>query len=306
MQGSLAHLYEEWRSQLITAMAYLEADIDFSEEEIPDDVAARVRPIIEKLKTEISGHLADGHRGEILRHGLDVVILGAPNSGKSTLLNFLSKRDVAIVSDIAGTTRDLLEVHLNLAGIPVNIVDTAGLRDSSDRIEAEGMRRAIERARQADLKLVIIDGTEKRGDDNKSIHHIDNNTMVLINKRDLRSPGNSEGFDSYQVFLKNCLGVWHVSVKMETGLDTFLKALETEVIKRIGNSDSPVITRTRHLLYLQSAVDHVCRFLDSDHFELELLSEDLRMAARDIGRITGLVDVEDILEKIFKEFCIGK
>jgi len=181
MEGELANLYEGWRKELITAMAYLEADIDFSDEEIPDDVGERVRPVIEKLYAEIEKHLADGHRGERLRHGLQVIILGAPNAGKSSLMNYLSKRDVAIVSDIAGTTRDLLEVHLDISGFPVSVIDTAGIRYSDNEIESEGIRRAEVKAADADLKIVVIDGTQDHYLGDQMLKHIDENTMILIN-----------------------------------------------------------------------------------------------------------------------------
>ena len=300
MGGELAELYEGWRQEIITGMAYLEADIDFSDEEIPDDVTARVRPIIEKMKKEITLHLADGHRGERLRHGLQVVILGAPNAGKSSLLNYLSKRDVAIVSDIAGTTRDLLEVHLDISGLPVNIVDTAGLRESRDEIESEGIRRAESRAKDADLKIVIVDSAHIQSVDKHMQKHIDGDTMVLFNKSDLVG-ADIKTFDGFDV-----LGIWAISVKTGDGLEEFMKALEVEVEKRMQLTETPSLTRTRHRVHLQSALDHMDRYLVADHFELELLSEDLRMAARDLGKITGFVDVEEILEKIFKEFCIGK
>ncbi|MBT5185406.1 MAG: tRNA uridine-5-carboxymethylaminomethyl(34) synthesis GTPase MnmE [Kordiimonadaceae bacterium] len=299
MDGHLAELYEGWRHEIITAMAYLEADIDFSDEEIPDDVTSRIKPIIEKLYSEISKHLSDGHRGERLRHGLQVVILGAPNAGKSTLLNYLSKREVAIVSDIAGTTRDVLEVHLDISGFPVSIIDTAGIRSSDDVIEKEGIRRAEKRALDADLKLVLIDQSQPSSFDDHLRKHVDQNTMVLFNKSDLKK-------EEFKESSLESIGVWPISAKTEEGLDDFIKAFEAEVEKRMELTDTPSLTRTRHRSNLQSALDHMERYLHSEHFQLELLSEDLRMAARDLGKITGYVDVEDILEKIFSEFCIGK
>ncbi len=300
MGGDLAALYEGWRAEIIGAMAYLEADIDFSDEEIPEDVTDRIHPIISKLRREINEHLADNHRGERLRHGLQVVILGAPNAGKSTLLNYLSKRDVAIVSDVAGTTRDLLEVHLNLSGFPVNIVDTAGIRSSGDAIEREGIKRAEAKAREADLKIVIIDNSENTDILAELDHHIDENTMILFNKCDLPTAIDDA------IRPSNSIGSWPISAKTGKGLGDFMKAFEAEVEKRMDLTETPSITRTRHRAGLSSALDHLERFLQADHFELEILSEDLRMAAREIGKITGHVDVEDVLEKIFNEFCIGK
>lgn len=300
MDGNLAELYEGWRHEMISAMAYLEADIDFADEEIPDDVTERIRPIVEKLHEKITNHLADGHRGERLRHGLQVVILGAPNAGKSTLLNYLSKREVAIVSDIAGTTRDTLEVHLDISGYPVSIIDTAGIRTTEDTIEVEGIKRAVKRAEDADLKIIIIDGSENQAIDPQMLSHMDDDTMVIINKLDLGQM--NIGAD----LPENIIGKWHLSVKEGDGLDNFMTAFEMAVDQRMGLSDTPSLTRTRHRQNLQNALEHMDRFLNAGHFELELLSEDLRMAARDIGKITGYVDVEDILEKIFTEFCVGK
>ena len=300
MEGQLAKLYDGWRSEIITSMAYLEVDIDFSDEEIPDDVATKINPIIKKLHLEIDNHLSDGHRGERVRHGLQVVILGAPNAGKSTLLNYLSQRDVAIVSDIAGTTRDLLEVHLDISGLPVTIVDTAGLRSGEDKIEAEGIRRAINRAENADLKLVIIDGSVEEKMTAEISNQIDENTMVLFNKNDVlkKSTSKIEGSDS--------IGVWYISAKTGEGLHKFIEDFSIEVEKRMELTEAPSLTRTRHRANLVSCLGHLTRYLNANHMELELLSEDLRMAARELGKITGQVDVEDILEKIFKEFCIGK
>ena len=300
MDGNLKALYEGWRHEIISAMGYLEADIDFSDEEIPDDVTEKITPIVKKLYDDITIHLEDGHRGERLRHGLQVVILGSPNAGKSTLLNYLSKRDVAIVSDIAGTTRDALEVHLDISGFPVSIIDTAGIRKSNNTIESEGIKRAIKRAEQADLKIIIIDGSINETTDQQMIDHMDQNTMVLISKKDLGIVIDLEKQP------KNIIGSWPVSVKNGDGLNEFISAFENEVGKRMELTVAPSLTRTRHRQLLQNALGHMSRYLEAGHFELELLSEDLRMAARDIGKITGYVDVEDILEKIFTEFCIGK
>jgi len=300
MEGELGNVYKAWRLQLITAMAYLEVSIDFSEEEVPDDVTHRVIPIIEKLQRDITKHLADGHRGERLRHGLQVVILGAPNAGKSTLLNYLSQRDVAIVSDIAGTTRDILEVHLDLSGFPVSIIDTAGLRATEDEIEIEGIRRAEQRARDADLKIVIIDVLGGSIPDKLSVDHLGNNTLVLLNKCDLLDNVNHSLVDDTSI------GCWDVSLKEGLGMDAFMDALKGQVENRMEFTQTPSLTRTRHRANLRGAKDNLDRFLSAEHTEIELLSEDLRMAARDIGKITGDVDVEDILEKIFTEFCIGK
>jgi tRNA modification GTPase len=306
MDGYLSKLYDGWRAKLLTAMAHLEADIDFADEEIPDDVTENVKPLVIDVSREITAHLEDGHRGERLREGLQVVILGEPNIGKSTLLNYLSRRDVAIVSDIAGTTRDLLEVHLDLAGFPVTIVDTAGLREANDVIEAEGIRRAEARAEKADLKLLLLDAAQWSKESQGGINPrtkklIDENTMILLNKSDLQS-----GDISRETKNIKALGVWPISAKYEDGIDEFIQALEEQVERRMDISDMPCLTRNRHRLNLAEAMDHIERFIDNDSGEIVLLAEDLRMAARSLGKITGQVDVEEILGKIFSEFCIGK
>ncbi|NOZ65161.1 MAG: tRNA uridine-5-carboxymethylaminomethyl(34) synthesis GTPase MnmE, partial [Alphaproteobacteria bacterium] len=221
MDGRLGDLYEEWRKEIITAQAYLELDIDFSDEEIPQDVTLKVRPIIEGLLDKITRHLGEGIKGERIRDGLQVVIMGAPNIGKSTLLNFLSKRDVAIVSHIAGTTRDLLEVHLDIAGFPVTVVDTAGIRESQDVIEAEGIRRAEHRAKDADIKILMVDARDGPEIPERLKKHMGQNAIILLNKSDLLPKAD-------QIIIQDeydCLGPFPVSVSQETGMAAFLACL---------------------------------------------------------------------------------
>ncbi|MBL4612761.1 MAG: tRNA uridine-5-carboxymethylaminomethyl(34) synthesis GTPase MnmE [Emcibacter sp.] len=302
MDGRLGDLYEGWRKEIITAQAYLEVDIDFADEEIPDDIFDQVLPIIECLREKIIQHMGDGFKGERIRDGLQVVILGEPNIGKSTLLNFLSKRDVAIVSHIAGTTRDLLEVHLDIGGFPVTIVDTAGIRESQDVIEAEGIRRAEARAKAADIKIVMIDAADWPHIPERLKGQIDKNSLILINKIDLTGITGEDltnhGYD--------CLGVLSISASAEKGMAAFLSCLSDAVEKYMELSDVPNLTRIRHREALSDCLVHLNRFREFPDKELVLLAEDLRMAARNLGVITGRVDVEDILDVIFSEFCIGK
>ncbi len=302
MDGQLADLYEGWRTEIITAQAYLEADIDFADEDIPEEVNLQVAPIIEQLKGQIIQHLGDGFKGERIRDGLQVVILGEPNTGKSTLLNFLSKRDVAIVTDIAGTTRDLLEVHLDIDGFPVTIIDTAGIRDSQDMIEAEGIRRAEGRAETAEIKIVMMDAGDWPVIPEKLTSQIDHNTIILLNKTDLQT----KDVGSLPVHGVDCLAILSISAKLGSGMTDFLARLSAEVEKRMELSHSPNLTRLRHREALTTCLEHLSRFDQSPGKELVLLAEDLRMAARKLGAITGRVDVEDILDVIFSEFCIGK
>jgi len=303
MQGALGTLYEGWRKQLTRALAHLEADIDFPDEDLPQGVAAEVKPQIARLREEIAAHLNDRQRGERLRDGLMVAILGAPNVGKSSLLNALSKREAAIVSDIPGTTRDIIEVHLDLGGYPVVLADTAGLRETADAIESEGVTRALKRAEAADLKLVVLDATAGRNIPKETAALIDADAVVVANKID--APGVSLAPD----WRINDRPVLPVSVRGNMGMDALLDALETEVTARIGLTGNATLTRARHREALTDCIAALDRFLhgsERNNLHAELAAEDVRLAARALGRITGRIDVEDLLDVIFRDFCIGK
>lgn len=287
MQGVLTDLYEGWRTRLIRALAYVEADIDFSDEDdVPEHVSAQVRGQIEQLSSEIAQHLADGSRGERLRDGLSVAIIGKPNAGKSSLLNALAKRDVAIVSNIAGTTRDIIEVHLNLGGYPVTLIDTAGLRETDDPVEAIGVARARARAEAADLRLHLTPFGEEPG-------AADENTLSVITKIDLGDA--APGFRD---------GRFHVSVLSGAGLGDLVSHLADWAGKALGGGESVLLTRERHRHALEHCRTHLQAALVQP--DLVLMAEDMRLAARSLGRITGRVDVEDLLDVIFRDFCIGK
>ncbi len=292
--GELGRLYDGWRTRLLALLAHFEAAIDFVDEPIPDSLEREVRRGILSVEDELTQHLDDNRRGERLREGVYIAILGAPNVGKSSLLNLLSRRDAAIVSSTAGTTRDVVEVRLDLQGYPVTLADTAGLRDSGDAIEAEGVRRARDRAAQADLKLVLFDLTASPDAASRAL--IDSDTIVLFNKSDLNDgdmPATGGGAARYAV-----------SVKTGAGIDPFLSALTEAVRERMGPSDTPAITRTRHRSALRDCRDALARAASAS--QSELAAEDLRLAVRALGRITGAVDVEDLLDVIFRDFCIGK
>lgn len=300
MQGALGQLYEGWRNQLTRALAHLEADIDFPDEDLPEGVAAEVKPQIARLREEIAAHLNDRQRGERLRDGLMVAIVGAPNVGKSSLLNALAKREAAIVSDIPGTTRDVIEVHLDLGGYPVVLADTAGLRESADAIESEGVARALKRAESADLKIVVLDATRKTvPKDTEAL--IDSDSIVVANKADATAV--LAGWEL------NGRKVLPISVRMNTGMNTLLDLLEKEVVARIGLTGSATLTRARHREALTDCIAALDRFLrgsERHNTSAELAAEDVRLAARALGRITGRIDVEDLLDVIFRDFCIGK
>ncbi len=302
MDGEMARIYDGWRNQLIESLALVEASIDFADEDLPDDVAAWARPVATELLADITAHLTAARVGERIRDGLTIAILGAPNVGKSSLLNALARRDAAIVSDRAGTTRDVIEVHLDLAGLPVILLDTAGLHDTDDVIEQEGIRRARSRAASADLKLLVIDAADGPTIPDALADMVGPDSLVVINKVD--------NHDQAKIFAET--GDWSdahrpiaISVKTGQGLDRLLDELTVRAEALLTSEEPPLITRARHRHALEDCAAHLDRFLTSK-VELELLAEDLRLAARALGRITGRIDVEDLLDVIFSSFCIGK
>lgn len=290
MQGALAQAYDGWRDRLVALMARLEAVIDFADEELPDDVTSGLMEAVGDLRNEITTYLDDDRRGERLREGLHIVILGAPNVGKSSLLNRLARQEAAIVSEEAGTTRDVVEVTLDLSGFAVTLADTAGLRTDAGSVEREGMRRALDRARHADLKLVLADAS--RWDETWAAveDQVDDNTIIVANKSDL-------GHVSRETQAVS------VSCTTGEGLDDLVGAL-SQRIKDSWQSASSGATRERHRAGLEQAAAALERARGGD--EAALIAEDLRLAATALGRITGRVDVEDLLDVIFAEFCIGK
>ncbi len=300
LSGELEALYEAWRSRLLRGLAHLEAAIDFPDEGLPSGIGEQVASAIEQLAGEISAHLADNRRGERLRDGLSVAILGPPNAGKSSLLNALARREAAITSATAGTTRDVIEVHLDLGGYPAIVADTAGLREAGDAIEAEGVRRAKARAAEADLKLMVLDATRPDEASPALRALIDADTLVVANKVDLAA-SNTDAAWTDALAPSPAL---RLSVKTGAGLDAFLARLTQELARRFDVSAAPLITRARHRAALEECLAALCRY---DAAALpELAAEDLRLAARALGRITGRVDVEDLLDIIFRDFCIGK
>ncbi|HEY8948631.1 MAG TPA: tRNA uridine-5-carboxymethylaminomethyl(34) synthesis GTPase MnmE [Rhizomicrobium sp.] len=288
--GALAALYEGWRTRLTRAVGLTEAVLDFPDEEVPDDVLNIVRDIVSSLIAEIRSHLDDHRRGEILRDGIKLTVFGKTNSGKSSLLNALALRDVAIVSEVAGTTRDVIEVRLDLGGYPVIVADTAGIRESDDPIEQEGVRRAIDRAKAADIALLLVDAS-----DPTPIAGLPPNVgeildLVVWNKMDIGEPR---------------LGGIPISAKTGDGIPELLSKI-TELagkLLKLNGNDAP-LTRARHRAHLEEALAALERSQKVP--DRELSGEDLRLALRSLGRVTGRVDIEDILDVVFREFCIGK
>ncbi len=289
MEGALGKLYEGWRARLVKALAYAEAEIDFPDEEVPGDLLAKLGPEIHALASEIAAHLDDGRKGERLRDGIEVAIVGPPNAGKSSLLNRLAGREAAIVSEEAGTTRDVLEVRLDIAGVPVTLADTAGLREAASAIEREGVRRALARAEAADLRLVLV--APGAGGDFSLAREGD---IRVVNKLDL----DAEVPD----------GAIGISALSGQGLDALEAALREKIGAAYEAQEHPLITRARHREGLSDCAASLARAgqaLEAGR-DAELVAEDLRLAARALGRITGRVDVEDLLDVIFRDFCIGK
>ena len=296
LDGELGALYGRWRGALIAALAHMEAAIDFSDEDLPSGVIEAQRPRISAVAAEVAAHLADDRRGERLREGLFAVVLGAPNVGKSSLVNALARRDVAIVAETAGTTRDVIEVHLDLAGYPLTVADTAGLRETADEVEAEGVRRALARADQADLRIVMTDARDWPALEPDVAAVLDENSLLVVNKTDLAPSG--------RICWAGEQPVVAISVKAEEGLGELVEALQTAAARRMAFGAAPLLTRIRHRQALQEGLTALQRALAGD--ETELMAEDLRLAVRALGRITGAVDVEDLLDIVFRDFCIGK
>jgi tRNA modification GTPase len=294
--GALQRLYDGWRDVLLRSLARLEAAIDFPDEDLPAGISEDVFSHILRLHKEITHHL-DDRRGENLRMGFSIAILGAPNAGKSTLLNFLAGREAAIVSTRAGTTRDVIEVHLDLAGYPVILADTAGLRAAGDEIEAEGVRRALERAAHADLKLLLFDGGQWPAMDPETAALVDTDSLLVLSKQDL-----AQGLpEALQIAGRPAMAI---SVVTGGGTERLLAALQSAVVERLAPGEAPALTRLRHRQALEECAAALARAGVAS--PTELAAEDLRLATRALGRVTGRVDVEDVLDTIFREFCIGK
>jgi tRNA modification GTPase len=288
--GRLSAVQARWRDGLIRASAMLEAAVDFPDEELPADVAGRARPILEILAEELEAAAADVSRGEQVREGFRIALLGAPNAGKSTLLNALARRDAAIVSATPGTTRDIIEVPMVLGGYKVIVADTAGLRKTEDEIEAEGVRRAEAWAESAGLRVWLVDGYgEPEPEPPASLRRDD---IILLTKRDL-----GEGLDG--------LPGEPFTARSPNDVAWLERSLTQTVVEALGGSEFPAATRLRHRELLTEAVTRLRHALAEDS-ALELAAEDVRLAARALDRITGRIDPEEVLGRIFSTFCIGK
>ena len=298
MSGYSSKKFNFWREELIKMLADVEAKIDFPEEEIPQKLSKNISEKCEKIKKEIKKTLDDNKSGEIIREGFKIAIIGPPNVGKSSLLNYLSKRKAAIVSEKAGTTRDVIETHLNLSGIPVIISDTAGIRDSSDEIEAQGVKLALSRAEDADLIIILLDpkSLDFKGFFNEKLN---SKTILVINKSDL----GIENLKSVNFKITPHI----ISIKEDHNVDKLVQAVKSKLNKQFLASDDVLITRSRHRLHLKECHKHLEVFLEKkNNQDFDLAAEDLRLSIRHLGTIVGKVDIEEILGSIFENFCIGK
>lgn len=293
--GELENLYSGWREEIISIMANLEVMIDFPDEDLPIELLEIVNKNINQLTTSISKHLDDNNRGEKLRNGLYASILGMPNVGKSTFINLLAKRDVAIVSNHAGTTRDILEAHLDLGGYPITVADTAGIRETENEIETEGIRRAILNSKKADIKIIIIDPTLPEIN-NQIIDLIDDDCICIINKIDCFD---KTTFKNYKI--KNPI---FASFKTGENVDNIITEIRKRAEKIFPSNSQAVITRERYRYHLKNCVKYLENF--SFDNEMVLAAEDLRLAANELSQILGTIDIENILDKIFSSFCLGK
>ena len=297
MEGGLHRLYDGWRARLMALRAHAEAAVDFSDQDLGEDPMAAAVPDLAALEAEIAAHLDDSRRGERLREGFCIAIVGAPNAGKSSLLNRLAGRDAAIVSTRAGTTRDVVEVRMDLAGWPVTLADTAGLRESRDEIESEGVRRALARAASADLSLVVFDGALwPEADANRALHCWATMRWPCSTRPTCSQTPAPAAIGSHPALGVSCL--------TGAGIEALLEALADEIARRYPAGGAPALTRARHRHAAVECRDALARALAGPADER--LAEELRLAAHALGRITGRVDVEAMLDLVFRDFCIGK
>ena len=298
MQGQSSQKFNELREKLLKLLSFVEAKIDFPEEDLPEDNVKKIKKDSTDVLNKIEQILNDQKVGEIIREGFKIAIVGPTNAGKSSLLNNLSNREVAIVSEIAGTTRDVIETHLNIDGYPVIISDTAGIRNSKDEIERKGIKLSLDRAENADLKLVVVDA--KSIDLSGFLNDLlKNNAILVINKSDLLN----EKLDSNVSRFDHVL----ISLKENFNIDKLILKIKSSLKNKFISQDDILITRERHRQHLIQSADHLRNFLDKNSKkDFDKAAEDLRLATRHLGMIVGKVDVEEILGSIFNDFCIGK
>jgi tRNA modification GTPase len=298
MNGKSAEKFNELREKILKILSHLEAKIDFPDEDLPEDILKNIKKISKEVSEKIKKILDDQRVGERIREGFKIAIIGPTNAGKSSLLNHLSKRDVAIVSEVAGTTRDIIETHLNIDGYPVVVSDTAGIRESKNEIEKKGIKLSLNRAEEADLKLVVVEA--------KNLYFTDvlkgllnQNAILVINKTDLLEGDINPEIKKFNHVL--------ISIKKNLNIDQLISKIKNNLKNKFITSDDILITRERHRQHLKQCLDHLKNFNKKNEAEdFDKAAEDLRLATRHLGMIVGKVDVEEILGSIFNDFCIGK
>jgi len=298
MNGKSSDKFDSWREKLLKILSHIEAKIDFPDEDLPENIIFEIKKTSEQVSNEIKKILEDEKVGERIREGFKIAIVGPSNAGKSSLLNYLSKRDVAIVSEIAGTTRDVIETHLNLDGYPVVLSDTAGIRDSKDEIEKRGIKLALKRAEEADLRLLVVE--PKNLDFTGFLKDLfDENSILVINKSDLLQKNLDEQIKKLEHVL--------ISIIKNSNLDILIDKIKNKLKNKFISNEDILITRERHRQHLKQCVDHLKNFSKKNkNDDFDKAAEDLRLATRHLGMIVGKVDVEEILGSIFNDFCIGK
>jgi len=298
MSGRSSDKFNSWREKLKKILSHIEAKIDFPEEDLPKNILTEIQKVSSNVLNEIKKTLNDQKVGERIREGFKIAILGPPNSGKSSLLNYLSKRDAAIVSEIAGTTRDVIETHLNLDGYPVIVSDTAGIRSSKNEIEKKGIKIALKRAEDADLRLVIISAKNIDFTD-VLMRLLTKNAILVVNKSDLIKGKLNKKFKKYDHVL--------ISIKKDLNLNKLITKIKRKLKNKFSTNGDILITRERHRQNLINCVHHLEKFQKKKSAQdFDKAAEDLRLATRHLGMIVGKVDVEELLGSIFNDFCIGK
>ena len=298
MNGKSADKFNSLREKLLKILSHVEAKIDFPDEDLPEDIFKNIKKTSSEVILNIKKILDDQKVGERIREGFKIAILGPPNAGKSSLLNHLANRDAAIVSEIAGTTRDVIEIHLNIDGYPVVVSDTAGIRESKNEIEEKGVKLALKKAKDADLKLIVIDAISL---DFKGVLSdlMDENSILVINKSDLLNKDLNSKIKNFNHVL--------ISVKDNLNINGLILKLKNKLKNKFITSDDILITRERHRQHLEQSLGYLKNFEEKNQAEdFDKAAEDLRLATRHLGMIVGKVDVEEILGNIFNDFCIGK
>ena len=295
VQGNASNYYNSLRDKLVKALAFIEAQIDFAEDDLPKNVLTEVQISVKEIQTDIKQILNDQKVGEKIREGFRISIIGEVNAGKSSLLNLLSKRELAIVSEEEGTTRDVIESYLNIDGYPVILADTAGIRASNNKTEKKGILLAINRSKTADLNLILIDNSSKQIE-SKIRNLINDDSIIVLNKSDINQTQKHDFKDSVLI-----------SVKKNRNIELLIAKIKDRLSKKFLNSNNVLVTRERHRIKLNKCLEEIDNFLKKDQQkDIEMAAEDLRLATRHLGAIIGKVDIEEILGSIFNDFCIGK